>query len=343
MRPRYSHMDILLPVYQHPALTVLIDDSQTFLDSLAFQLDPHVARKIFHDTQKALAWLKQTHRQSANRNLPICVDYDEETLSFERRTIAVDVDQIYRQVMNPQRFFMPSVLVIDYAMPQMNGVAFCQQIEDLPCKKILFTGQADEKIAIDAFNRGLIDRFIKKSDPEALDNLETEIHGLQKAFFLDQSRTLKELLARHSYTFLSDPAIGALAEQLCNRYGFVEYYLFPNPTGILFFDINGKPTLMVVETEGSLLSHFEIALDMGGTPELLSALRERRIVPFFHEKGSRYSESINDWLSYCLPAQLCTGRQNYFWALFDLPSHYLPGPVYSYAEFLREQRTDITS
>ena len=336
-------MDILLPVYRHPTLTVLIDDSQTFLNSLSFQLDPQVARKVFHDTHTAITWLQQAHRQSANRNLPICVGYDEETLSFERRTIAVDLDQIYRQVMNPQRFFMPSVLVIDYAMPQMNGIEFCQEIHDLPCKKILFTGQADEKIAIDAFNRGLIDRFIKKSDPNALDHLETEIHNLQTAFFISQSRTLKELLARHSYTFLSDPAIGALAEQLCSRYGFVEYYLFPNPTGILFFDANGKATLMVVETEASLISHFEIAQDVGGPPELLSALRELRIVPFFHEKGSRYSETIHDWLSYCLPAQICSGRQNYYWALFDLPPHYLQGSVYSYAEFLRSQRTDTTS
>uniref|UniRef100_E6QVP6 Response regulator containing an atypical phosphorylation pocket n=1 Tax=mine drainage metagenome TaxID=410659 RepID=E6QVP6_9ZZZZ len=239
---------------------------------------------------------------------------------------------------------MPSVLVIDYAMPQMDGLAFCQAIQDMPFKKILLTGQADEKIAIEAFNNSLIDRYIKKSEPDALERLETGIARLQKDFFIEQSRTLKDILVRHSYAFLSDPAVGSLIEQLCSRYGFVEYYLFPNPTGILFFDLKGKATLMIVETESGLLSQFEVAQDQNGPIELLTALRELRIVPFFSDSGGMYSESINnDWLSYCLPAQVCRGKQDFYWALFDLPSCYLQSPIYSYADFLREQTSDRTS
>lgn len=337
-------MDILLPVYQHPTLTVLIDDSQRFLDSLAFQLHPQLARKTFHDTHVALEWLQQAHRQLANRNQPIRVNFDEQTLSFERRTVAVEIDQIYRMVMNRQRFLMPSVLVIDYAMPQMDGLTFCQTVQDLPIKKILLTGQANENVAIDAFNRSLIDRFIKKSDQNALERLEIEIRSLQKVFFIEQSRTLKDLLVRHSYTFLSDPAMGVLVEQLCRRYGFVEYYLFPNPTGILFFDIQGRPTLMVVETESSLISQFEVAQDQSAPLELLTALRELQIVPFFSDTDEMYSDAIShDWLSYCLPAQICHGKQEFYWALFDLPSHYLQMPIYSYTDFLRDQAADLAS
>lgn len=331
-------MDILLPVYQHPTLTILIDDSQRFLDSLAFQLHPQLAHKTFCDTRAALEWLHQAQRHFANISQPIQVDYDELTFSLERRSVALEVDQIYRRVTNRQRFLMPSVLVIDYAMPQMDGLVFCQQIRDLPYKKILLTGQASETIAVDAFNRSLIDRFIKKSDPDALDRLEAEIRSLQKTFFMEQSQTLKDLLVRHSYNFLSDPAMGLLVEQLCKRYAFVEYYLFPNPVGILFFDIQGKPTLMVVETESSLISHYEVALDQGAPMELLTALKELQIVPFFSDSSGIYNEALShDWLSYCLPAHICHGKQDFYWSLFDLPAHYLQAPVYSYAEFLKDQ------
>ena len=47
-----------LPIYHHPSLTVLIDDSDSFLRSLSFQLDPALASKAFHDTRSALAWLR---------------------------------------------------------------------------------------------------------------------------------------------------------------------------------------------------------------------------------------------------------------------------------------------
>lgn len=337
-------MDNLLPVYQHPTLTVLIDDSKSFLDSLAFQMNPHLARKVFHDAQAAINWLHHAHLHSIkNKNEPIRVGYDEQTESFERRSASIDLDRIYRVVLDQQRFYMPTVLVIDYAMPQLNGVEFCQAVQGLPCKKILLTGQADEKIAIDAFNQKLIDCFIKKNEPDALNHLETEIIKLQKDFFHERTSTLKDLLSRHSYSFLTDPAMEALVGQLCSRYRFVEYYLFPNPSGILFFDIQGKATLMVIETEASLISQLEIAQDQGAPPELLTALRELRLVPFFFDTGGMYRGAVgNDWLSYCLPPQVCRGRLDYYWALFDLPAHYLQGTVYSYAEFLRYQAADLT-
>jgi hypothetical protein len=205
-------------------------------------------------------------------------------------------------------------------------------------------GLALQKNLIDrAFNRKLIDCFIKKNDPDALNHLEAEIIELQKDFFNGQTNTLKDLLSRHSYAFLGDPVIEALAANLRDRFRFVEYYLFPNPAGILFFDIHGKATLMVIETAASLISHLEIAQDQGASPELLTALRELRLVPFFFDTGGMYRDAVgHDWLSYCLPPQVCRGLQEYYWALFDLPPHYLPGPVYSYAEFLRDQAAGLT-
>jgi CheY-like chemotaxis protein len=46
------------------------------------------------------------------------------------------------------------VLVVDYSMPQMNGVEVCEALRHLPCKKILFTGAADEKVAVERLQSG---------------------------------------------------------------------------------------------------------------------------------------------------------------------------------------------
>ena len=329
-------MEKFLSAYQHPTTTVFIDDNQRFLDSLSFQLDPRIAHKTFQSAEQAIEWVREASRHSANRNVPIEVSYDEQILSFERRVVSVDLDLIYRQVMNPKRFLTPTVLVVDYAMPEMDGVAVCAALGNLPCKKMMFTGQADDKVAIDAFNDGLIDRFLTKNDHEVLDHLEVGIHALEHAFFVDQSSTLKDLLGRQSHTFLFEPAMAALIEQLRKQYDFVEYYLFLNPSGILFFDFHGKPTLMVIETEAGMLAHYEAARD-GGAPEgLVAGLKDMRILPFFSDTGMYVDAIEHTWEAYCLPAHHCQGRQDYFWALFDPPSGLLPGPIYSYAEFLRD-------
>lgn len=325
-----------LPVYTHPTLTVLIDDSDSFLKSLSFQLDPMLASKTFDDTRAALAWLEHSARRDA---IPLRINFDTHDLPAEHCNVALDIARIYRISGQPQRFATPSVLVVDYSMPQMNGIEFCEAVRHLPCKKILFTGAADEKIAVNAFNRGLIDRYIKKSDTDALDRLESEIVTLQQAFFAEQSETLRDLLVLHHYHFLRDPALAALVRELSAQHGFVEHYVFPNPTGILFFERCGKATLMIIETEKGLRSQYEIARDNDAPPSLLGALLERRQIPFFCDPDGdgMYSKAVGtNWHRYCRVPRICHGNESYFWALFELPAHYYDAPVYSFERFLRE-------
>ncbi|WP_317201145.1 hypothetical protein [Janthinobacterium sp.] len=99
-----------LPVYTHPTLTVLIDDSESFLRSLSFQLDPALANKTFHDTRGALQWLRRSARPSAP---PLRVHFDSPNLPPDHRNVAVDTESVYRISGQAGRFAIPSVLVVD--------------------------------------------------------------------------------------------------------------------------------------------------------------------------------------------------------------------------------------
>ncbi|HEU4853153.1 MAG TPA: response regulator [Telluria sp.] len=326
-----------LPIYQHPSLTVLVDDSDSFLRSLSFQLDPTLASVGFHDTRAALSWLREHSRGANWQHAPLSASFDTNTRSLEQCSVAIDIDQIHRISFQPERFHTPSVLVVDYSMPQMNGIDFCKEIAGLPCKKILFTGAADEKIAVEAFNRGLIDRFIKKSDDDALERLEADIQTLQQEYFADQSGPLRELLALNGYGFVFDDAFAELVRDISAPLRVVEHYLFPNPGGLLMFDAEGRASLMVVETDASMQAHVEVARDNKAPASLLAAIHARHLVPFFHDGDGMYSAAIGEnWLRYCKPAQACQGAERYYWAMFDLPDSYLAHPARSYADFMRE-------
>ena len=329
-----------LPIYHHPSLTVLIDDSDSFLKSLSFQLDPSLASKAFHDTTAAIDWLtRKGGRDEAHEN-KLCASYDTYPNSHEQANVTFDIDQIHRISFERKRFVTPSVLVVDYSMPQMNGVQLCEALAHLPCKKILFTGVADEKVAVDAFNRGLIDRYIKKSDDDALDKLETEIVALQREYFAARSDPLRELLALHNYTFVADPAFVALVKGLLKEHAIVEHYVFSNPAGILMYDSDGQAQLMVVETEASMTSHYEVACDNEAPQSLLVALRERCIIPWFREGDGMYSADFaNGWHKYIAPAQVCQGEQTYYWALFKVEPGELAEPASSFSQYLRERDT----
>lgn len=325
-----------LPIYHHPSLTVLIDDSDNFLRSLSFQLDPTLASVAFHDTSSALAWLSRQSGLPRQAEAALTASYDTYPREMAQCSVALDLQQIHRISFQAQRFMTPSVLVVDYSMPQMNGVELCEAVRHLPCKKILFTGAADEKVAVDAFNRGLIDRYIKKSDENALDRLESEIHALQREYFSARSEPLRDLLALHSYSFVADPAMVALVRELVAEHGIVEHYLYPDPAGLLMYDTDGQAMLLVVETEAGMNAHYEIANDNAAPPSLLEALRERRVIPFFHDGDGMYTEAFaNGWHKYIEAAQVCQGEQTYFWALFRLEAGKIASETYSYNEFLR--------
>ncbi|CAN7157722.1 hypothetical protein LJR289_000139 [Pseudoduganella sp. LjRoot289] len=317
-----------LPIYSHPTLTVLVDDSSPLLQGLSARRQSF---KTFHRADLALDWLMESPRHAApslrvNHDLPGC-------------SVTVDVEGIFRVSSQRERFEIASVLVVDFYMPGMNGLDFCRALQHLPCKKILLAGAAEERIAIDALNEGLIDRYVRKQDQDALPRLEDQIGQLRQAWFLDQARVERALLALHDYSFLRCPRLAAVARQLYQRHGFVEHYIFPRPNGILLLDGAGKAQLMVVETERGMQAQFEMARDSGAPRQLLQALADRSVLPFFQHLGhdGMYDKSINgSWRHYCREPQICEGEELYYWALFELPPGYLPEQPYSHAQYLRD-------
>jgi len=328
-----------LPIYQHPTMTVLVDDSTSFLHSLRFQLGNALPSTTFSDAHAALAWLREHGADSAELEgfLSPCVDtYTREPQPF---SVALHVEQLSCISQRARRFMTPTTLVIDYSMPQMNGIEFCEAVKDLPCKKILLTGVADEKLAIAAFNRGLIDRFIRKSDPDALDRLEADIVALQRAYFLARSRVVHGLLSLHDYRFINDPAVARLVDEVARSYQIVEHYLYKNPSGFLMYDAEGRPHLLVIETEHGMQAHHEMARDSGAPQALLDALRTRRVIPNFSGGDGMYSAAFDDaWYNYTAPAQECQGRERYYWGMFDLDPATLDGPVEPFSAFLRKHQ-----
>ncbi len=269
-----------LPILQHPSLTVLVDDSEAFLARLQRELGDAIATRAFGDPQAALEWM----REQASIGNPMA----------------------------------PAVVVADQRMAAMTGVGFCAALAGHPCRKILLTGAGDERAAIDAFNRGVIDRAICKSDDDALDQLADAIAALRDEYFLALSDATVPPHALGDYGFLADPAVARLVRKVSAAHGVVEHYLHAAPCGLMLIDAAGGERLLAIETDGGMQSHHEVARDSGAPPSLLEALDARCIVPWFRNGDGMYDESVGErWHRYCEPARVCEGAQRYYWALFE--------------------------
>jgi FixJ family two-component response regulator len=94
--------------------------------------------------------------------------------------------------------------ISDQRMPKMEGTELLRKINEIKpkCKKILLTGYADVNAAIDAINKGAVDKYLSKpwDDEELVKTVENLIrrydNELSFAKLIEDARSMKESVTK---------------------------------------------------------------------------------------------------------------------------------------------------
>lgn len=296
-----------LPAFRYPTTTVIIDDNPDFLANIGLQLDPQLALRRFVSPYDGLVAINGAAGASATEPAGrFFTPYKQrDDLNAGEHVIALGLESIHREVLNRDRFRRISVAVVDYAMPEIDGLEFCAGIKDPKVGKILLTGKADERVAVKAFNDGLINRFIRKQDPDAIQQLATAIAELQRDYFAHLQQMVSDALAVGTYGFLRNPDLVSAVERIQRDHRIVEHYLVGKPLGLLMLDASGNAWRLVVMDQEALRSQAEIARDLQAPEELVRQLESGRVVPYFWRSGGEYSPLDQDWQASLYPAEVC--------------------------------------
>ncbi|GAB3675250.1 response regulator [Salinisphaera aquimarina] len=304
-----------LAPYFHPTQIVLVDDDIDFLGNLSLQLEADLPYLLFDSTHKALSYIndrKADHR-SRQRFFRVSEGPGDE------RQVVIDTESIVREMHFSNRFSQISVAMVDYAMPQMNGLEFCRRIENPHIKKILFTGVATESDAVEAFNTGVIDRFIRKSERHVYDHLNSTIRELQQAHIRDTFAAASDVLDVAAPALLADPEIIALMDDLRTRYRIVEYYLVSEPTGFLLVDGEGHLYRLVLSSPADREFQVKRAKAANAPSDCLKILArgEALLDPAVLDAAAARSDILRHWPRYARGAVALKSDPSCRWAVFD--------------------------
>ncbi|MCB1876482.1 MAG: response regulator [Chromatiales bacterium] len=324
--------------YYYPTTALFLDDNLRFLEHFSFSFPTGLSFRLFDSPLGALR-----HLDEVQESTPLCERCffgNQETIGHSdlEQVMRLDLSVLYTQLFNPDRFSEVSVVVVDYDMPEMNGLDFCRSIVNPAIKKILFTGKADERIAVQAFNEGIIDRFVLKSDSNPAATVIRNIKELESLYFRDVSKLISKTLSIDSPYFLDDPLFAAFIVRLCAQERFIEYYLTTNPQGLLLADDHGRTAHLTIQTADDLDTHYEIAQVAGAPEELLDGLRGHLLIPDFWRAESYAEDGYRHWKQYVLPAQAVRGSHGlYYYALQHNPPSFeiSPDSVIGYQAFLQ--------
>jgi len=333
--------------FYFPTTVAFVDDSAQFLSNLSLQLDSRLAFRLFHSPFSALIALNSATSVPPMVEQFFSIYRHRGDTSYAHHVIDVSLDMIHREVHNQHRFEQVSVVVVDYDMPEIDGLEFCRSLKNPAIKKILLTGKADEQIAVRAFNEKTIDRFIRKQDNDVMALLNRTIAELQQEYFHQIENMLSDALAVGSHLFLRDPEFAQRFQKIRKDLGIVEHYLSCTPDGILMLDMTGTAHLLIVQTEEMMQGLHEIAYDQDAPDGLLEQLRSGRSLPYFWKTAGNYSPIYEDWQTYLHPATEFKGKDWYIYTVIKNPDAFNVKYVVSYSEYLdrldREAKQGITS
>ncbi|HVV69092.1 MAG TPA: hypothetical protein VHE99_08705 [Gammaproteobacteria bacterium] len=321
----------------YPTTAILIDDQQPFLTKLQLGLPETRPYQFYANPNDFIA--RFAHHQPEHF-INYCVTFDEDSAQENLIVRQVSLRNIHKEIYNPERFKQVSLLVADYAMPGHNGLECCDAIHDKYIQKLLLTGEAQNDLAVKAFNQRRINKFLQKSAPDLMQTLSSAIAELQLNYFLELSNSLRDNFKdglEYLLTVLDDPAFVKFFYDLCESKQITEYYILDTQGSFLLLDDKAKAYWLLLKDETEMNNLFLHAEAEEAPAEVQDPLRNRSHLPYFHTEADLQTPP-SQWKKYFYPAQRLAGQQNYYYTLLtDAPFNDLnPKEIKTVQQFLRE-------
>lgn len=232
-------------LFQYPGNVIIVDDDVRFTDALSFRLLSNFTTTVFNSPHEAVDFFSQ-QKQSIVDRFSFVTQLKETELDVEGFAYTVNYSAMISLLNSADRYHEPTVLLVDYQMPQMTGLEFLSSIRNNKIKKILLTAHDEKEIAVKAFNSGLIDRFVVK-DPAGLDNLLlAEITELNHAYFREMS---SYKLGKDLLSYLHDQNYEKLFAEWLRDFQINEYYRMDDYGSVLGITANGTTAWLILQTE----------------------------------------------------------------------------------------------
>lgn len=257
-----------IPFLYHPTTLALVDDAPFFLEGLAGSLEGQFRCLLFSSASEAKAGIwnaYQGNQSQANK-------YLSRTYGGESSlAVNIETSKIREEIYNAQRFSLPVISIIDYGMPQEDGLKLARALKAImPVKIIMLTGEAEQETVIKAFNNREIDRFVPKGGFRYKEMLLEYIQQLQRDYFVESSRELLSFLNNQPDHPLRDADFTQLFYKVIEENQAVEYYLLDESPSFLLLDQSAKnPVWFIARTE----EDFQFSLDLAIAHEVPLAQR----------------------------------------------------------------------
>ena len=314
-------------LFHRPGTVVLLDDDPDYLEMLAMVLPRTWHVKLFIRPVQCINYLQQEppfweadawHQQQLIDNW-----HDGKAL----------IPQLLAYWSTyTERYALTRVCIVDYSMPGMDGLEALAELVDWPGSRVLLTGQADEQVAVRAFNRGLIEQFIAKQAPDISRQLIEAVERLLAMPNARHAQTWRVTLGPEQNALLRMPSVARDLTAFAARH-WVEHVAIGDPFGVLGMDAAGRVSWLQLETPDGLKALAELAELEHVAPSSVDDIRHGRMLADLELRQSLGRDEAPE-LAQAFPL----GEERALvGAVFPVQSPLCPDPANSYSNWLARQ------
>lgn len=289
---------------------IVVDDDQAFAQSILLKMHGHHFA-AFNSPNKTLHYLLHEYKPTFSKKDLLAIDYSAANSSTQQ-AININIKKLKQMLVEPQHKDI-SVLLIDYNMPEMCGLDFLKEITQLPIKKALITGESDYKIAINAFNQGLVDTYIRKDEPHFLEKIQATTFDLEWKYFTDLSSFIIDI---PDYNYLQNAHFIEIFRKFTYDNNVIAFCLVDMQGSFLTLDKQGNHKYILVRNKAQLRELSIIAKEDGASPNVTAHLEQGSAIPFFDNKDF-WQIPADKWDEHLYPANTIGNEPDLVWAIIN--------------------------
>ncbi len=320
--------------FYHPIKVIFLDDSRSFLDALDLEFGTQLNMLTITNPDTVIQTI-DNHSQNITKSVfKLMNDVDTDTTT--NRVIGFEVSNMLSLIYDKIRFDHVAILVVDYEMPDINGIEFCQKLKERKIFRIMLTAEADKDTAIKAFNNGLIDKFILKTSEELYSEITLAVQELTHRYFKEISNSIINGHISSISALFSNESYLQLFAKVVSKAQPVEYYLVDTSGSFVFLDKDANPTWLIVRHNKELDEQLELLQGYDVPDQILeSVAKKEKILFLLSEK--EYKKPIAEWVKHMFDSKKLDNNYYYSIVSGQLTDSIDWGRVVSYSAYMDDK------
>ncbi len=199
----------------------------------------------------------------------------------------------------------------------------------------MLTAEADKDTAIKAFNQGIIDQFILKTNENLYQELTQAIQDLTQRYFHKFSQTIINGYANSISRIFENKCYQELVWKVLSEAQAVEYYMVDHYGSFLFIDKDFKPTWLIVKDAEALNQQLELLEGYEVPDQVIASLAKKEKMLFLLSE-QEYKQPVGEWTKYMVDSKILDSDYYYSVVSRHLTDSIQWDSIASYANYVAE-------